>query len=354
MKGIRRSFAATAPAAVRGFLLSLALAGSPGAFGVQPATAEGGGAAQGAVVPAGSRTAPATRGGEEPSLDAAEPLSETNPYTAKPQWRRSFVDARRRAQRVRMAAAEPAVKTPDTPASAAMPDATGRNDQASKSYALGMTVGLQLRKQSMPVELDPFMRGLDDVLSGNKTRLTDQEARTHVAGLLREQKKRLAGLRETGRKNQQEGQAFLASNKSKEGVVTLPSGLQYRIVKVGDGRRPTPDDTVVCNYRGTLIDGTEFDSSSRHDGPTSFSVRQVIKGWTEALQLMPTGSKWQLFVPPELAYGERGAGPAIGPGATLIFDLELVSIAGAAVANAASEKPSSGATSASANQATAQ
>ena len=128
--------------------------------------------------------------------------------------------------------------------------------------------------------------------------------------------------------NKKAGDAFLAANKTKEGVVTLPSGLQYKILKEGTGPKPTPADSVVCNYRGTLIDGKEFDSSYKRGQPATFPVGQVIKGWTEALQLMPVGSKWQLFVPADLAYGDRGAGPDIGPGSTLIFEVELISIKG--------------------------
>ena len=127
-------------------------------------------------------------------------------------------------------------------------------------------------------------------------------------------------------KNKTEGDSFLAGNKSKEGVVTLPSGLQYKILTAGTGPKPAATDSVVCNYRGTLIDGKEFDSSYKRGQPATFGVSQVIKGWTEALQLMPVGSKWQLFVPSTLAYGERGAGAEIGPNATLIFEVELLSI----------------------------
>jgi FKBP-type peptidyl-prolyl cis-trans isomerase FklB len=129
-----------------------------------------------------------------------------------------------------------------------------------------------------------------------------------------------------GDANKKEGEAFLADNKSKEGVVALPSGLQYKVLKEGNGPKPTATDSVVCNYRGTLINGAEFDSSTKHGGPATFPVNGVIKGWTEALQLMPVGSKWQLFVPSDLAYAERGAGGDIGPNATLIFEVELVSI----------------------------
>ena len=131
-----------------------------------------------------------------------------------------------------------------------------------------------------------------------------------------------------GAANKTEGETFLAANKNKEGVVTLPSGLQYKILKAGTGPKPTASDSVVCNYRGTLVNGTEFDSSYKRGQPATFPVNGVIKGWTEALQLMPVGSKWQLFIPAQLAYGERGAGPDIGPNATLIFEIELLSIQG--------------------------
>ncbi len=126
--------------------------------------------------------------------------------------------------------------------------------------------------------------------------------------------------------NKKEGEAFLAANKANGGVVVLPSGLQYKVLTQGTGPKPVASDTVVCNYRGTLIDGKEFDSSYKRGQPATFPVSGVIKGWTEALQLMPVGSKWQLFIPPDLAYGDRGASSDIGPGATLIFEVELLSI----------------------------
>jgi FKBP-type peptidyl-prolyl cis-trans isomerase len=201
-----------------------------------------------------------------------------------------------------------------------------------RSYAIGADIGKkvggQLKAQS--VELDPAMvaRGIRDALSGAKSAMTDEEIRTTLTELRAQlQQKQAAVVQEASAKNKQEGEAFLAANKGKEGVVTLPSGLQYKILKEGDGKKPLATDTVQCNYRGTLIDGTEFDSSAKHGGaPASFPVNGVIKGWTEALQLMPVGSKWQLFVPSDLAYGDRGAGGSIGPGATLIFEVELVSI----------------------------
>ncbi len=131
-----------------------------------------------------------------------------------------------------------------------------------------------------------------------------------------------------GEANKKEGEAFLAANKSKEGVVTLPSGLQYKILQQGTGPKPTASDSVVCNYRGTLLNGTEFDSSYKRGQPATLGVGQVIPGWTEALQLMPVGSKWQLFIPSNLAYGARGAGSDIGPNSTLTFEVELLSIQG--------------------------
>jgi len=201
-----------------------------------------------------------------------------------------------------------------------------------RSYAIGADIGKkvggQLKAQS--VELDPAMvaRGMRDALSGAKSAMTDEEIRATLTELRTQlQQKQAAVAQEASAKNKQEGEAFLAANKGKEGVVTLPSGLQYKVLKQGEGKKPSATDTVQCNYRGTLIDGTEFDSSAKHGGaPATFPVNGVIKGWTEALQLMPVGSKYQLFIPSDLAYGDRGMGGSIGPGATLIFEVELVSI----------------------------
>ncbi len=195
------------------------------------------------------------------------------------------------------------------------------------SYALGMDLGNQLRKQSIEVDAAIFTQGLKDAISAGKTLLTEEEARATITELQNElRKKQTEAAKVLGDKNKKEGDAFLAANKAKEGVVTLESGLQYKIMKTGDGKKPTADDTVVCNYRGTLIDGTEFDSSYKRNQPATFQVKGVIKGWTEALQLMPAGSKWQLFIPSSLAYGERGAGGSIGPNATLLFEVELISV----------------------------
>jgi FKBP-type peptidyl-prolyl cis-trans isomerase len=187
------------------------------------------------------------------------------------------------------------------------------------SYALGMDLGNSLRKQGIEVEPALFSQGLRDAISGGKTLLTEEEVRSLIANLQSDMRSKMIS------KNKKDGADFLALNKSKEGVVSLPSGLQYKILKAGDGKKPTLDDTVVCHYRGTLIGGMEFDSSYKRNQPAAFPVKGVIKGWTEALQLMPVGSKWQLFIPPELAYAGQGAG-AIGPESTLIFEVELLSI----------------------------
>jgi FKBP-type peptidyl-prolyl cis-trans isomerase FklB len=171
------------------------------------------------------------------------------------------------------------------------------------------------------------LRGLKDTLAGGKTLLTDQEAQATLTALQNDLRKKQLELRQqAGETNKKEGEAFLATNKAKDGVVALPSGLQYKILTEGTGPKPSATDSVVCNYRGTLLDGKEFDSSYKHGQPATFPVNGVIKGWTEALQLMPAGSKWQLFVPAQLAYGDRGAGPDIGPNATLVFEVELLSI----------------------------
>jgi len=195
------------------------------------------------------------------------------------------------------------------------------------SYALGMNLGTNLHKETVEVDPAIVLRGLKDALASGKMLLTEDEARAVLTQLQTEVRgKQQEKMKVAGEMNKKESVEFLAANKAKDGVVTLPSGLQYRILTAGTGPKPTASDTVVCNYRGTLISGTEFDSSYKRGQPASFPVNGVIKGWTEALQLMPVGSKWQLFVPSELGYGDRGAGADIGPGATLIFEVELLSI----------------------------
>ncbi len=224
-------------------------------------------------------------------------------------------------------------KAPAAKANAAKTPAKGAAATALKtqkdkfSYALGMNLGTSLHKQSVDVNPNIVAQGLRAALAGGKTLMTQEEAQAALMEVQNDlRKKQQEKMQVAGEANNKEGEAFLAANKGKEGVVTLPSGLQYKILKEGNGPKPTASDSVVCNYRGTLINGTEFDSSYKRGQPATFPVNGVIKGWTEALQLMPVGSKWQLFVPSSLAYAERGAGGEIGPNATLIFEVELMSI----------------------------
>jgi FKBP-type peptidyl-prolyl cis-trans isomerase FklB len=219
-----------------------------------------------------------------------------------------------------------AAKRPAAAAKTATP-LTLKTSKEKFSYALGMRMGASLHKQEVPVDANILARGLKDSLAGGKTLLTDQEAQAAIAEVQNDlRNKQQEKMQMEGAANKKEGDAFLAANKAKDGVVTLPSGLEYKILKAGTGPKPTATDSVVCNYRGTLINGTEFDSSYKRGQPATFPVTGVIKGWTEALQLMPVGSKWQLFVPADLAYGERGPAPEIGPNSTLIFEVELLSI----------------------------
>jgi len=221
----------------------------------------------------------------------------------------------------------PAAKRPaDTTAKTVAP-LTLKTSKDKFSYALGMKMGANLHRQSVPVDANLLARGLKDSLTGAKTLLTDEEAQAAIVEVQNDlRKKQQEKTQVEGAANMKEGEAFLAANKGKEGIVTLPSGLQYKILKEGTGPKPSATDSVVCNYRGTLINGTEFDSSYKRGQPATFPVTGVIKGWTEALQLMPVGSKWQLFIPSDLAYGERGPAPEIGSNATLIFEVELLSI----------------------------
>lgn len=195
------------------------------------------------------------------------------------------------------------------------------------SYAIGLDVGNAMKKQSIDIDTDIFVKGLKDALSGGKKLMTDDEIRETMTAFSHEMAdKQKEMIKKLAEKNKQEGDAFLAENKKKEGVKTLPSGLQYKIIAEGTGKTPQAGDTVTVNYRGTLMDGTEFDSSFKRGQPATFPVNGVIKGWTEALQLMKEGAKWQLFIPSDLAYGDKGAGGMIGPNAVLIFDVELISI----------------------------
>jgi len=221
----------------------------------------------------------------------------------------------------------PAATTQPPPAAASQNAPALATQKDKVSYAIGMNIGTNLHRQSVDVDPKILQQGIEDALAGGKTLLSEDEARATLTELQNDvRKKQQEKMQQAGEANKKEGDAFLATNKGKEGVFTLASGLQYKVLTSGAGPKPTASDSVVCNYRGTLIDGKEFDSSYKRGQPATFPVGGVIKGWTEALQLMPVGSKWQLFVPSELAYAERGSGPDIGPNATLIFEVELLSI----------------------------
>ncbi len=214
------------------------------------------------------------------------------------------------------------------PALASAQDASALKTEKEKlSYAMGMDLGGQLKAQSVDIDATLFAEGLKAALAGSKALMTDAEAKAAISKLqMARVAQQTAALQAASAKNKAEGDAFMTSNKTKDGVVTLASGVQYKVLSPGTGKQPTLEDTVVCQYRGTLIDGKEFDSSYKRGQPATFPVKGVIKGWTEVLQLMPVGSKWQVVIPPALAYGERGAGADIGPNATLIFEIELVAV----------------------------
>jgi FKBP-type peptidyl-prolyl cis-trans isomerase FklB len=191
------------------------------------------------------------------------------------------------------------------------------------SYSIGLNIGSNLKRQNVDLNPEALMAGMQDAMSGKKPLLNDQEVREAMMNLEKDMQQKQAAA---AQKNAAEGEKFLAENKTKPGVKTTASGLQYKLEKEGKGAQPKANDTVTVNYRGTLINGTEFDSSYKRGQPATFPVSGVIRGWTEALQLMKVGSKYQLFIPANLAYGERGAGRDIGPNSTLIFDVELLDV----------------------------
>lgn len=195
------------------------------------------------------------------------------------------------------------------------------------SYTIGANIGQDFVTQKMDINADVLLLGIKDKMAGKEPRLTEEEMMAEIQSFQQEmQAKLMAEMEQAAEKNKLEGEAFLAENAKKEGVVVTDSGLQYKITEAGEGVSPGPADVATVHYRGTLIDGTQFDSSYDRGQPATFPVGGVIPGWTEALQLMKPGAKWQIFIPSQLAYGERGAGQAIGPNATLIFDVELVSV----------------------------
>ncbi|MEO8045541.1 MAG: FKBP-type peptidyl-prolyl cis-trans isomerase [Spartobacteria bacterium] len=213
-------------------------------------------------------------------------------------------------------------------ASFALAADTQLKDQKEKvSYSIGLDIGSTLKRQLIEVNPELLTKGINDGLSGAKPLMNDEETKATMATFQKEMmEKQTASKKAAGEKNAAEGKKFLEENKSKEGVKTTSSGLQYKVLKEGNGPTPKATDTVKVNYRGTTIDGTEFDSSYKRGQPAEFPVNRVIKGWTEALQMMKVGSKYQLYVPADLAYGERGAGSDIGPNAMLMFDVELLGI----------------------------
>ena len=201
-------------------------------------------------------------------------------------------------------------------------------DQKDKvSYSIGLDIGTTLKRQLIDVNESLLDQGIKDGLSGGKPLLTDEQVKEVMSTFQKDMMAKQAAARKaTGEKNAEEGKKFLEENKKKEGVKTTASGLQYKVLKEGSGASPKETDTVKVNYRGTLINGTEFDSSYKRGQAATFPVNRVIKGWTEGLQLMKPGSKYQFFVPSDLAYGERGAGSDIGPNAVLMFDVELLEV----------------------------
>lgn len=216
------------------------------------------------------------------------------------------------------------------PVEAAAPATTGVQLETTEqrlSYGIALTLGQRMKADAVPMDVDAFAAGLRDALTGAEPRLTEEEISTEMQAYQEkaaaEQQVAQAALAEA---NLAAATAFLAENAAREGVIVTDSGLQYEIVEAGDGAKPGAEDTVEVHYRGTLVDGTEFDSSYTRGETVTFGVGQVIPGWTEALQLMSVGSKFKLAIPPELGYGAGGAGQAIGPNAALIFDVELVSI----------------------------
>jgi len=202
------------------------------------------------------------------------------------------------------------------------------NGTDTTSYALGMSFARRFKADSLSINPQAFVQGIQDGLNDSSRKmLTDQEMSAALSALDQAiNMKRMAGNSAVALRNKKAGEMFLDQNKRRQGVITLPSGLQYEVVKNGTGPIPRKGQTVETRYRGTLIDGTEFDSSEKHGGTVRFTVDQVIPGWTEALLKMKVGSKWKLYIPSELAYGERGAGGMIGPNAALVFDIELVAV----------------------------
>ena len=195
-----------------------------------------------------------------------------------------------------------------------------KTEPEKNGYSAGYDIGRSVQRQLADVDAESMARGLKDALVGATPALPEEEIQQRFMTVRQESARKIV------EKNKKDGEAFLAKNKGEKGVKTTASGLQYKVITAGKGKQPTADDTVTVNYRGTLVDGTEFDSSYKRNQPATFPVKGVIAGWTEALQLMKEGSKWMLYLPSAIAYGEHGAGSLIGPNSTLVFEVELLSI----------------------------
>lgn len=205
-------------------------------------------------------------------------------------------------------------------------DVQPESDKDRLSYSVGVYTAKNFKKEGMSIDSDWVLKGITDVMAGEKLKLSDKEISGIMNNLASELRRNgIANRREAAEKNLKTGAAFLAANKLKEGVVTLPSGVQYQVLKAGSGKKPADSEMVVCNYRGTLIDGTEFDATDEGK-PSTIKVSALVTGWREAVKLMPAGSKWRIFIPSAQAYAERGVGTVIGPNETLIFELELLAV----------------------------
>ncbi len=209
------------------------------------------------------------------------------------------------------------------------------SQRQTNGYVVGVDLARSLKRQGVPLEVESLLGGIRDVLSGQKLQMSEDNLREtlHTLQIAERQRRILAGdsSEAVALRNAEQGAAFLAQNKTNAGVVTLPSGLQYKVLKAGNGQRPTAADTIECRFRGTLIDGQQFAGTGPDGPPATFKLSELIAGWKDALQLMPAGSKWELFIPPQLAYGKQGAGRSkigtkIGPNATLVYELELLAI----------------------------
>jgi FKBP-type peptidyl-prolyl cis-trans isomerase FklB len=261
-------------------------------------------------------------GQEAPTVNKGQPT----PAVSNPQPEASAAKPEAKSE------AKPEVRTEGkTEAAAALAkslagESTIQSRKDKMSYAFGVDLARDLKRQKNDLNVDLLLQALKDTLGDKPLLMTDEDVTATLKQLESEEKQDFEHAKMMiSEKNKRAGEAFFSENAKKEGVVTLPSGLQYKIVKKGDGKLPTPDDKIVCQYRATLVDGTEFDSSEKRGHAVTLPVKGIMAGWTQALQMMPVGSKWQLFIPPQLAYGEKVIN-GIGPNAMLIFEVELLSI----------------------------